>query len=225
MWFQALFHSPHWGAFHLSLTVLVHYRSHRSLSPWRVVPPASRPITRVGRYSGTPLARLPRRRLPGSHRLWRPVPGDFRWLQSYRPWVLQPPAHKEQGLGLGRFRSPLLPASQLIPLPPGTEMFQFPGFASLRRVMTGIAPGRVAPFGHPRINACVPLPLAYRSLPRPSSPLCAQASSTCYRSLDYKVGSLGIGPLIRHSPPRSCIQAEHARPRRNSAIDSFVLHE
>ena len=129
MWFQDLFHSPHWGAFHLSLTVLVHYRSHRSLSPWRVVPPASRPITRVGRYSGTPLASVRRLRLPGSHRLWRPVPRDFRWLQSYRLWVLQPPAHKEQGLGFGRFRSPLLPASQLIPLPPGTEMFQFPGFA------------------------------------------------------------------------------------------------
>ena len=31
MWFQDLFHSPHRGAFHLSLTVLVHYRSHRSL--------------------------------------------------------------------------------------------------------------------------------------------------------------------------------------------------
>ena len=129
MWFQDLFHSPHWGAFHLSLTVLVHYRSHRSLSPWRVVPPASRPITRVGRYSGTPLPQVRRRRLPGSHRLWRPVPGDFHWLHSSRLWVLQPPAHKEQGLGVSRFRSPLLPASQLIPLPPGTEMFQFPGFA------------------------------------------------------------------------------------------------
>ena len=31
MWFQALFHSPHRGAFHLSLTVLVHYRLYRSL--------------------------------------------------------------------------------------------------------------------------------------------------------------------------------------------------
>ena len=30
MWFQALFHSPHRGAFHLSLTVLVHYRLHGS---------------------------------------------------------------------------------------------------------------------------------------------------------------------------------------------------
>jgi hypothetical protein len=29
--FQVLFHSPHRGAFHLSLTVLVHYRSSRSI--------------------------------------------------------------------------------------------------------------------------------------------------------------------------------------------------
>ena len=30
-WFQVLFHSPSRGAFHLSLTVLVHYRSHGSI--------------------------------------------------------------------------------------------------------------------------------------------------------------------------------------------------
>ena len=101
MWFQDLFHSPHRGAFHLSLTVLVHYRSHRSLSPWRVVPPASRPISRVGRYSGSPLAQAPRRRLPGSHRLWRPVPGDFSWLLENRPWVLQPRLPKGKRFGLG----------------------------------------------------------------------------------------------------------------------------
>ena len=29
--FQVLFHSPHRGSFHLSLTVLVHYRSLRSI--------------------------------------------------------------------------------------------------------------------------------------------------------------------------------------------------
>jgi hypothetical protein len=32
--------------------------------------------------------------------------------------------------GLVRFRSPLLTESRLISFPPGTEMFQFPGFAS-----------------------------------------------------------------------------------------------
>ena len=88
-------------------------------------------------------------------------------------------------MGLGPFRSPLLRTSRLISLPPGTEMFQFPGFASLLPGMTRLAPGRVAPFGHLGITACVPLPRASRSLPRPSSPPCAQASPTCLLSLDY----------------------------------------
>ena len=34
--------------------------------------------------------------------------------------------------------------------------------------------GWVAPFGYPRINACSQFPLAYRSVPRPSSPLRCQ---------------------------------------------------
>ena len=42
-------------------------------------------------------------RLPGSHRLWRPVPGDFRWRHLCRPWVLQPRSHKETGLGSADF--------------------------------------------------------------------------------------------------------------------------
>lgn len=36
---------------------------------------------------------------------------------------------------------------------------------------------RVAPFGDPRIKACLQLPVAYRSLPRPSSPPGAKAST------------------------------------------------
>ena len=88
-------------------------------------------------------------------------------------------------MGLDPFRSPLLRTSRLISLPPGTEMFQFPGFASLSPVMTDVAVSRVAPFGHLGITACVPLPRASRSLPRPSSPPCAQASPTCLPSLDH----------------------------------------
>ena len=38
-------------------------------------------------------------------------------------------------------------------------------------------PGGVAPFGHPRVKACLRLTEAYRSLPRPSSPSCAKAST------------------------------------------------
>ena len=95
------------------------------------------------------------------------------------------PPPQGRRFGLRPVRSPLLRASRLISLPPGTEMFQFPGFASLRRVMTRLTPRRVSPFGHLGLNACVRLPRAFRSLPRPSSPPCAQASPTCLRSLDH----------------------------------------
>src|SRR5688572_29722504 len=152
--------------------------------------------------------------LPGSHRLWRPVPGNFGCCRLTRPWVLQPRGPKDLGLGLGPVRSPLLRTSRLISLPPGTEMFQFPGFALVRERVTRLAPGRVAPFGHPGINACVPLPLAYRSLPRPSSPPCAQASPTCFRSLDH-----------------ICDEAEHARSttsddnlKHRNCVTSVIRH-
>ena len=142
----------------------------RSSGPWR--------------YSGTPLDHARRIALPGCHRLGRPVPGDFASLRVTRPRVLQPRPHKEVGLGSGPVRSPLLGASRLISLPPGTEMFQFPGFA-LRKGVTGLTTCRVSPFGHPGLIARVQLPPAYRSLPRPSSPPCAQASPTGLLSLDY----------------------------------------
>jgi hypothetical protein len=45
--------------------------------PWRVVPPASRPVSRVGRYLGSPLAMGLSIRLRGSHPLRQPVPGHF----------------------------------------------------------------------------------------------------------------------------------------------------
>ena len=35
----------------------------------------------------------------------------------------------------------------------------------------------VPPFGHPRITDCLHLPEAYRSWPRPSSSICAKAST------------------------------------------------
>jgi hypothetical protein len=44
-------------------------------------------------------------------------------LRSYNPWEQAP------RFGLIRFRSPLLTESRLLSLPPGTEMFHFPGFA------------------------------------------------------------------------------------------------
>ena len=47
--------------------------------------------------------------------------------------------------------------------------------------------GRVSPFGNPRIKACSQLPVAYRSVLRPSSPLSAKASTKCPFALDCRV--------------------------------------
>ena len=43
--------------------------------------------------------------------------------------------------------------------------------------MHGYKAMRVTPFGNPRVNACLRLSEAYRSLPRPSSPVGAKAST------------------------------------------------
>ena len=67
--------------------------------------------------------------------------------------------------------------------PPATEMFQFAGLPHpglwIQPGVTGHYPGRVSPFGHPRITACSQLPEAFRRLPRPSSALGAKASTPC----------------------------------------------
>jgi hypothetical protein len=72
------------------------------------------------------------------------------------------------GFGLFRFRSPLLTESRFLYFPPGTEMFQFPGLAPFG---DGLSDRRVSPFGNLRIKVWLRLPEAYRSNPRPSSPV------------------------------------------------------
>ncbi len=85
------------------------------------------------------------------------------------------------GFGLLPVRSPLLGQSRLIYVPAGTEMFHFTAFGFPRlwigRGIPRITAGRVAPFGDLRINACLRLPGAYRSLPRPSSLVETKAST------------------------------------------------
>ena len=81
--------------------------------------------------------------------------------------------------GLFPVRSPLLGESRLFSLPPGTKMFQFPGFASLHSKDDRPSACRVAPFRNPRVKGRLHLTAAYRSLPRLSSPTRAQASTMC----------------------------------------------
>jgi hypothetical protein len=67
------------------------------------------------------------------------------------------------------FHSPLLRESLLVSLPPPTWMLPFGGFLLPIWEFHRYHPWREVPFGHLRIEGCMRLPGAYRSLPRPSS--------------------------------------------------------
>ena len=70
--------------------------------------------------------------------------------------------------------------------------------------------GRVSPFGDPRINGRSPLPAAYRSVLRPSSPLSAKASTKCPSTLDPTAN-----PTRRDKPPD---HSGRFAPTRHAAI-------
>ena len=146
---------------------------------------ASHQIPRVWCYSGEHmLTGTCQRRIRGFHPLWPAFPDcsaadGFVTPQCFRnPGAEFPISNfKSQildlrpkisdgkfrpGLGYIRFRSPLLTESMSLYFPPGTKMFQFPGFASLRlyiqRRMILINQERVSAFRNLRINACLPAP-------------------------------------------------------------------
>ena len=147
-----------------------------------MVPPCSDRISRVPPYSRINSTL----RIRGYHPLWP----DFPDRSAYLPLTT----------GLFRVRSPLLAESLLMSFPPGTEMFQFPGFASISYVFRyGYPCGWVAPFGYPRINACSRLPVAFRSVPRLSSPPGAKASTECpYRAREHKWQSIRPAICLTH---------------------------
>ena len=146
-------------------------------------PPGFTPDYTCPTLLGIPLG-VSQLRVPGCHRLWRSFPKRFGSLLHSHIAVPQPQRCKHPWFGLIPVRSPLLGESRLLSVPPGTEMFQFPGLASGLRRIKGLAPQGVSPFGHRGITACMRLPRAYRSLPRPSSPSRAKASTVRLLSLD-----------------------------------------
>ena len=143
-------------------------------------------ISRVLWYLGR--HREPTRfRLRGCHPLWPAFPGRSANVLVYDSPALNrtdpttPPHASVLGFRLIPVRSPLLGESRFLSFPGGTEMSHFPPLASFRlciqRRMTGHDSRRVSPFGHPRVEDCLRLTEAYRSLPRPSSPSRAKAST------------------------------------------------
>src|SRR5574341_1071098 len=88
--------------------------------------------------------------------------------------------------------------------------FSSPGsLPALARRVIGLATDRVAPFGDPGITACLQLPQAYRSLPRPSSPLCAKASTVRPYALDLIV--LGVIPQHHNTTHSSVVKERNKK--------------
>ena len=92
---------------------------------------------------------------------------------SVTPEILLPPVWPSprshattSGISVDVFSSPYLDVSvQAVPL---IHLW-------IQCMMYGLDPIRIAPFGYLRINSCLPIPAAFRSLPRPSSASDAKA--------------------------------------------------
>ena len=167
---------PSRGTFHLSLTVLVRYRSPGSIQAYRVVPPDSHGISRAPCYLGTLNGESGRFRLRDYYPLWRAfrrastnltlshsTTARQTQLESpTTPPTQRLPAITRERFSLIRFRSPLLTESRLFSLPVGNEMFHFPAFPPhALYIQARVTPHdwcRVSPFGHPRITARLAAP-------------------------------------------------------------------
>ena len=172
-----------------------------------MVPPCSDRISRVPPYSRINWSL----RIRGYHPLWPDFPDRF--------------ACPQLTTGLFRVRSPLLAESLLMSFPPGTEMFQFPGFASPAYVFSWRYPcGWVAPFGYPRINACSRLPVAFRSVPRPSSPPGAKASTECPYRARNQIRRVTVEPWTYHAQEPSTPKTPSMNPPAHSKPYSLSIH-
>lgn len=133
---------PSRGTFHLSLTVLVRYRSSGSIQAYQVVLADSHGISRAPCYLGyqhkaaenitatglTPPMVRPSNRFAYAPAPHFPSPAELEWLVPRpRPCNARRLSHMERFSPI-RFRSPLLTESLLFSLPAGTEMFHFPAF-------------------------------------------------------------------------------------------------
>ena len=155
-----------------------------------MVPPASHQVSRALWYSGTGCA------APSfAYRTFTPFGPAFQRCSArfFRRFAgPQPRPSEDFRFGLFPVRSPLLRESFLFSFPPGTKMFQFPGFSPhelcIHSWVTRHYSRWVSPFGDLRIEGRLRLPGAYRSLPRPSSTSCAKASAVRPRYLVHYLG-------------------------------------
>ena len=190
---------PSRGAFHLSLTVLVHYRSQESVQAWRVVPPASHRVSRVRRYSGSTRqgAGL---RVRGCDPVSPALPGRSAASRLSHCRVVGPTTPAAVA------SAPVWPGPLSLATTRGIS-FDFSSSGYLDVSVPPVAPrrpmcsagGRRASspggFSHSETHgSCghVPLAVDYRGLSRPSSASCAKASTVCpwYPSRRHRAGAL-----------------------------------
>ena len=103
-------------------------------------------------------------------------------------------------------------------------MVQFPRYRfcplCIHEQMNAIQDVRVTPFGHPRIQGCLLLPVAFRSLPRPSSPDSSKASPANSSSLDHITPTSSVRRSIKQLGISTSRNARSARPERTSSTFS-----
>ena len=137
-----------------------------------MVPPSSHRVSRVRRYSGFswPASSFAYWTLTFYGVLSHTLLLDLQIHVAVRTpkkllpsvWPLPRSLATTSGISVDFSSSPYLDVSvQAVPLV----------YLCIQYTMTGLNPCRIAPFGNPRINACLQLPVAYRSLSRPSSPV------------------------------------------------------
>ena len=168
-WFQGLFHSSARGSFHLSLTVLVHCRSPGSifsLAGWSPRIHAGFLVSCATQVAAWEILAF---RLRGSHPLWPAFPRRSATLafpvfgRSYYPGrrVATPPVWASSAFARRYSRNHCCFLFLRV-----LRCFSSPRWPWLCQCPCG----RVSPFGHPRISSYLPIPAAFRSLSRPSSP-------------------------------------------------------
>jgi len=161
-----------------------------------VVPPCSDRISRVPPYSRT----KQHYRIRGYHPLSPAFPDRS--------------ATCRKATGLFRVRSPLLAESLLMSFPPGTEMFQFPGFASPAYVFSGRYP-LLGGFPHSDIHG---------STPARGSPWLFAACHVLHRLLVPRHPPNALialentrGPSTRENPRSPTMHRNHPHPMTPAA--------
>ena len=136
---------------------------------------------------GTPdTAAAFRLQIRGSHPLWPAFPKPFFWLPCSLVQSITPERTRS---GLGSFHSARRYSGNrfFFLFLRVLRCFSSPGslpYAMYSHMDGQGFPGRVPPFRHLRLKGCMPLPAAFRSLPRLSSALSAKASALCPLQLD-----------------------------------------